>query len=94
MKNWIVQGIKRGERTLFRAVKLYGNNIISKGGLWETEAEAEKVAENFNRTESITDSPFAEADSVEKLENNIDEIVNFYLGLDKEVFVNDEIDEF
>lgn len=93
--SWKVQRVTTGEREFFRAVKVYGNNVVSKGGIWKTEAEAAKVAKNLNDTESITDSVFEGADSVERIERNIDEIVDFYLGLDKEeVFIDDEIDEF
>ena len=93
--SWKVQRVTTGEREFFRAVRVYGNNIISKGGIWKTEAEAAKVAKNLNDTESITDSVFEGADSVERIERHIDEIVDFYLGLDREeVFVDDEIDEF
>lgn len=85
--HWKVQKVKIGFREFYRACRLYGHNLVYKGGLWTTEAEARRVADNLNREESITDSVFEGADSYERLQKT--EIAD---GI-AEVFNNSNVEE-
>lgn len=58
---WKVEEVRVGFKTFFRAVRMYGNNLIYKGGLWSTKEEAEVVAQNLNKGAGIKDDLFWEA---------------------------------
>lgn len=76
--NWKVVKVTIGERTFYRAVRLCGHNLVFKGGIWTTEAEAQIVATQLNIDERITDDVFVDADSVERLNKTADEVVEAF----------------
>ena len=48
---WMVRMKKIGERHFFEVYKIIHQtgDVITRGGLWETETEAQKLADNLNR---------------------------------------------
>lgn len=50
MDKWYVEPIRTiGDREFYTAAKRIGDDIITRGGYWETEAEAQKLADNLNK---------------------------------------------
>ena len=50
---WYVETLKCvGEREFYTAAKRLGEDIVTRGGYWETEAEAQKLADKLNEGES------------------------------------------
>jgi len=51
---WMVRPKKLGERTRFEVYKLIPEtgDVITRGGVWDTEKEAVKVAESLNKMEA------------------------------------------
>ena len=47
---WMVRRRDIGERRFFEVYKIIHQtgDVITRGGLWETEAEAQKLADNLN----------------------------------------------
>ena len=46
---WTIESVKIGERVLYQAISFMAGTKIMRGGLWETKAEAEKIAETLNQ---------------------------------------------
>jgi len=55
VNEWMVRPIKRGERVFFEAYKILhkSGDVITRGGLWETQAEAQKLADNLNKSREV-----------------------------------------
>ena len=52
MDKWYVEPIRTiGEREFYTAAKRIGDDIITRGGYWETEDEAKKLADSLNKEE-------------------------------------------
>ena len=51
VSEWMVRLRKIGERQFFEVYKInhQTGDVITRGGLWETETEAQKLADNLNR---------------------------------------------
>lgn len=51
---WMVRPLKRGERTFFEVYKILHEtgDVITRGGLWETQKEADILAKNLNEMEA------------------------------------------
>lgn len=50
---WYVEPIRTvGEREFYTAAKRLGEDIVTRGDYWETEAEAQKLADKLNEGES------------------------------------------
>lgn len=51
---WMVRPLKRGEKTFFEVYKILHEtgDVITRGGLWETVKEAQKLADNLNKMEA------------------------------------------
>lgn len=54
--NWMVRPKKIGERTRYEVYKLLPEtgDVIMRGGVWDTEKEAQKLADNLNKIEERT----------------------------------------
>lgn len=52
-KEWMVRPRKTGERTRFEVYKILHDtgDDITRGGLWDTQREADKLADNLNKME-------------------------------------------
>ena len=51
---WMVRPTTIGERTRFEVYKILHDtgDVITRGGLWDTQKEANKLAENLNKMEA------------------------------------------
>ena len=51
---WMVRPKTIGERTLFEVYKILHDtgDVITRGGLWDTQKEADKLADNLNKMEA------------------------------------------
>ena len=51
---WTVRPLKRGERTFFEVYKILHEtgDVITRGGIWETQKEADTLATNLNKMEA------------------------------------------
>lgn len=51
---WMVRPKKTGEITRFEVYKILHDkgDVITRGGLWDTMKEADKLAENLNKMEA------------------------------------------
>lgn len=49
--DWMVRPKKTGERTRYEVYKLFPEtgDVVTRGGLWDTEREAQKLADNLNK---------------------------------------------
>lgn len=52
--DWMVRPKKLGERTRYEVYKLLPEtgDVITRGGIWDTEKEAQKLADNLNKAEA------------------------------------------
>jgi hypothetical protein len=50
----MVRPLKRGERTFFEVYKILHEtgDVITRGGIWETQKEADTLATNLNKMEA------------------------------------------
>ena len=50
---WMVRPTTIGERTRYEVYKILHDtgDVITRGGLWDTQKEADKLAENLNKME-------------------------------------------
>ena len=51
---WMVRPTTIGERTRFEVYKILHDtgDVITRGGLWDTQEEADKLADNLNKMEA------------------------------------------
>ena len=51
---WMVRPTTIGERTRYEVYKILHNtgDVITRGGLWDTQEEADKLADNLNKMEA------------------------------------------
>ena len=51
---WMVRPTTIGERTRFEVYKILHDtgDVITRGGLWDTQKEADKLADNLNKMEA------------------------------------------
>ena len=51
---WMVRPKTLGERTRFEVYKILHDtgDVITRGGLWDTQKEADKLADNLNKMEA------------------------------------------
>lgn len=51
---WMVRPLKRGERIFFEVYKILHEtgDVITRGGIWETQKEADTLATNLNKMEA------------------------------------------
>ena len=51
---WMVRPKKTGERTRYEVYKILHEtgDVITRGGLWETQKEADTLAKNLNEMEA------------------------------------------
>lgn len=49
--DWMVRPKKTGERTRYEVYKLLPEtgDVVTRGGLWDTAKEAQKLADNLNK---------------------------------------------
>ena len=54
MGEWMVRPTTIGERTRFEVYKILHDtgDVITRGGLWDTVKEAQKLADNLNMMEA------------------------------------------
>lgn len=51
---WMVRPKKTGERTRYEVYKILHDtgDVITRGGLWDTQKEADTLAKNLNKMEA------------------------------------------
>ena len=51
---WMVRPTTIGERTRYEVYKILRDtgDVITRGGLWDTQKEADKLADNLNKMEA------------------------------------------
>jgi len=51
---WMVRPKTLGERTRYEVYKILHDtdDVITRGGLWDTQEEADKLADNLNKMEA------------------------------------------
>ena len=51
---WMVRPTTLGERTRYEVYKILHDtgDVITRGGLWDTQEEADKLADNLNKMEA------------------------------------------
>ena len=54
MGEWMVRPKTLGERTRYEVYKILHDtgDVITRGGLWDTQKEADKLADNLNKMEA------------------------------------------